>query len=333
LAVLAANGCARAWRPSQTDFVAARADAVLELRDYAPEQPGKRVYQRRNLRNPDEPAQPYPRRPAPGALREGLLAGRGVPGTGGSARFQDDSRNGVAEYLNDSAEARKLRGELWPMDAGKTSVAFFLEFDPPLVDLPARVAADSPFAQRCRVRCYNRDAELWREGTAIRRTYFEGLESISAGGHPYVDCARLRIDTRIRLPWGPRVNLATYLWLAPKFGEVRRVEQISGLALLVHFDEVYEYELIEPIPKQAGESGKKAAPPTTRPERGEPTTRPSDAAPHDSVAWSRCAVFLDRSVPHPRLGGMMIDLAPASGQEQITANADAMTPRARSPSP
>jgi len=327
------TGCARAWRPSPVEFVAPQADAVLNLADYLPKTATDRVYLRRNLGEPDEPPRPYPRRSAPGAASEGLLAGRCGAKAPPASSDAAASSGSVARFLGDSDDARTRRGELWPMDAGKTSAACFLEFDPPLVDLPERISADLPFAQRCRLRCYDRDAKLWREGTATRRVFFESLESVTTSSQTYADCARLRIDTHIRLRWGPRVNVTTYSWLAPGFGEVRRVEEISGLALLILFDEVYEYELIEAVREAALTSATRPAGPTTRPQRPKPPSVQPDFAPYQPAAWSRCAIFLDRSLPHPRLGGLVAELASVAADNQVAATRGASTPSARSTPP
>lgn len=271
------------------------AHVVIDLRPYLrPDAAGPALYARRNLAEPDEPAQLYERRSRAGTLTEGALAAKRI--------------RTVAEYLEPTARAAYRRGALWPEDPQRRGTAFFLEFDPPLAYLPASIDAQAELTQRCRLRYFNRDAEPVREGTVTRKVAFEGYEAVEAGGIEYPGCLRMRVDTRYRLNWGPRVDTTEYIWLARGVGEVRRLERVSGLALFVYFSGVYAYELIEtPLP-------------STRLARGQhPRAR----------AWVRCAVFLDRVLPHPRLGGVAIELAPAADADTVAATAEPNPGQAR----
>lgn len=283
LVVGLSGGCRSAWRPPMDRVQPAVARTTVDLTRFVG--PGGRsslVYLRRNLSDADAPPVRYERRPHNGMLTEGLLADKRV--------------TTVAAYLQDTPDARHRRGVLWPQDPSNKGAAFFLEFDPPLIRLPASIDAHQVVSQHCSLRYFNRDAVEVRGGTVTRQITFEGFESIEAGGIEYPGCPRLRIDTRYRIHWGPRVNTSEYVWLAPGIGEVRRVEQLSGLAWLAYFTGLHVYELIDqPLVASAATA----------------SAGSSAAGQQPLEAWSRCAVYLDRVLPHPRLGGLAVELAPA----------------------
>ncbi|MHC4063700.1 MAG: hypothetical protein ACYSUI_04270 [Planctomycetota bacterium] len=280
----AAGGCGpAAWRPALERVRPGAPNTAIDLTPHLqPSIEGSAVYARWSLSDQDEPPQLYERRPGAGTLTEGAMAAKRI--------------TTVAEYLEPTAKARYRRGALWPEDPKRSGAAFFLEFDPPLVYLPASIDVDTTFQQRGRMRYHNRDAAGLREGTVSREVTFEGFETVHAGGIEYPDCARLRIECRYRLRWGPRVNTTEYVWLARGIGEVSRVERVSGLAWLVYFTEAYAYELIEPPLLQPSSTGE-----------SQPQVQ----------AWSRCAVFLDRVLPHPRLGGLAVELAPSTAPNTV----------------
>ncbi|MCP4250783.1 MAG: hypothetical protein GY778_27410 [bacterium] len=291
VAVLA-TGCNGSWRPSLEAVVPPEKHPTFDLRPYLAaivDQP--MIYERQSLSHPDDPPSLFRRQPQATALTLGSLAGRPV--------------HPVTDYLEPTDRARCRRGSLWPEDPDNRGAAFFLEFDPPLTQIPGTIALVDGYNQRSRLRCYNRDAELIREGTVTRSVVFEGLESVANGNVVYPACARLRAVTKYRLPWGPRVNTTEYLWLAPGVGEVRRIERISGLAWLAYFQDVQQYELVDPRPV---------------------ASMPASHALDEPPAWSRCAVFLDRLPPHPRLGGAVIDLARPSPPSAVALSAGSMHP-------
>ena len=160
--------------------------------------------------------------------------------------------------------------------------------------LPGWIDAERAFAEIVQLCCYNRDGHLVRRGTVTRKIQFEGFEDVEGDGVLYADCPRLRITTRIRVRWGPRVDLTEYVWLADGVGEVRRTERIQGFVFLTLFGGVYTYELMN-------------TPHTV--------VRASGAASAAPRRWSRCAVFLESVFPNPLLGGLIIEYAvpPTSG--------------------
>ncbi len=285
LAFLGMAGCAPAWRPSMEFVKSSNHRAPLRLLDYmqtAPDLP--RTFLRRSLDAANQSAARYERCPQGQTLTEGLLA----------ATRMDT----VAEYLEPTQRARYRRGALWPIEQPNGNAAFFVEFDPPLVRLPETVGPLEEWSQQCTMRYFNRDAVQTRQGRVTRTVAFEGFESVEADGVPYANCARLKVDTKYRIDWGPRIDSTEYLWLAPGVGEVRRIERISGLALLAYFSEAHSYELVS-----ATTDSTEPLPPIRAKSRPVPLR-----------AWSRCAVYLDRVLPKPRLGGLAVEFA--TGQEQ-----------------
>ncbi|MCH7814353.1 MAG: hypothetical protein IID40_10075 [Planctomycetes bacterium] len=291
-AAILTTGCSGSWRPSLEAVVPPEQRHTFDLRPYlAGDADRPMIYERKSLSDPDDPPSLFRRRPQATALTLGSLADRPV--------------HAVADYLEPTDRARRRRGALWPEDPENRGVAFFLEFDPPLTQIPGTIAQVEGHHQRSRLLFYNRHAELIREGTVMRSVVFEGLESVEVGDVVYPACARLRAVTKFRLPWWPRVDVTEYLWLAPGVGEVRRIERISGLAWLAYFEDVQQYELVEPRPI---------------------ASRPASPTPDEPPAWSRCAVFLDRLPPHPRLGGAVIDLARPSSSEAVALSPASLQP-------
>ena len=285
LACLAAAGCSPAWRPPMEAVQPPPARQRLDLAHYAPGDPGVlRTYHRRSPDSPSAPPEAYRRRHLGPFRAEGAMAAKPT--------------DTLADYLGPDALKAADRWKLWPDDPDRKGAAFFLEFDPPLVYLPGSIQAGRESSQQVRLRYYNRDGICTRRGTVRRSFEFEGFETVTAGGVRYADCARLHTRTRIRVDWGPRVDTTEYIWLAPGVGEVRRVQQFSGLAYLVYFTEVQTFELADGSPWAAGAVGARL--------------------PSGEV-WARCAVYLDRLLPHPRLGGLAVELAPESAALAGTA--------------
>jgi len=277
-----ASGCLPAWRPSLDQVAPAPGDVVVHLAGYLPgEGEATRLYFRRNLTRPDETPQRYLRRHSERGVGEGVLA-RGDVDT-------------VAEYLQPTPRARERRGTLWPLDQQRTAAAFFLEFSPPLPHLPEVISCEQPWSQSSELHCYNRDAEPAGSGIVEREVSFQGFEDVRVGATVYADCVRLRRETRFRVRWGPRVDRTEYLWLAPALGEVKRIERVAGFAGLMYFSVAHRYELAR-LPAES-----------PSPSPGIPPVGPGPPRPQ---AWARCAVFLERMLPRPSLGGLLVDSAP-----------------------
>jgi len=150
------------------------------------------------------------------------------------------------------------------------------------------VRAGAPAAWQAKMTMYDRDGVPFAYGSATRRVWWEGYEAIETDGASYVDCVRLRAETDLHFGWWASFRLRETVWLAQRVGVVRRLERFSGRALLLmRFDSEHEYVLRE----HQMETSK---------------TEVSSVQPH---RWARLAVYLDRSIPRPRVGGLAVEWA------------------------
>jgi len=236
----------------------------LDLRPYLPSPtPEPRVCARRDLKRPSMSLPEYVQIVQRDGIVEGTFARPG--GTGGAG---DDSARS-AEQPRDGA-------------------VFAITLDPPLPRFPAAVDARTPARMRANARvCDGQGRERFR-GTVDRVVAWEGLERVALDDRAFVDCARLRCVTRIRLFLGPWIELTEYLWLARDVGEVRRIERLSGWAWIWPFEEVRQYDLVCPVHPV----GRTALHSVTIPD-----------------AWARIRIHLDRLLPSPRLGGIAVEYA------------------------
>jgi len=161
-----------------------------------------------------------------------------------------------------------------------------------MAEWPAEVHADTPVVWQTKLSLYDRLGVPFAQGSAARRVWWEGNETIEGNGASYVDCARLRAETDLYFGWWASFRLRETVWLAQGVGIVRRVERLSGRALLLfRFDSEHEYVL------QAHEIEASRAEASSSPRR-----------------WARLAIYLDRSLPRPRVGGLAVEWATESDQ-------------------
>jgi hypothetical protein len=192
----------------------------------------------------------------------------------------------LSDYL-DPHTARPDRPRMsWPSPPRNGTEALFAEFDPPMAEWPEGVRAGAPVEWQAKMTVYDRLGVPFAYGSAARRVWWEGNESIEGNGATYVDCVRLRAETDLYFGWWASFRLQETVWLAEGIGIVRRVESIGGRALLLfRFDSEHQYVLetheIEAIKTEAPASPRR---------------------------WARLAVYLDRSIPRPRVGGLAVEL-------------------------
>ncbi len=270
------GGCTPAWRPPAETVKIAEARQRVDLADYAPaSREVARTFTRLELESSPTDTTEYRRRYSGRWRVEGVMA--------------NSPAGSLSDYLGENAPRSADRWRLWPVGPNRKGAAFFLEFEPPLVYLPASIEADRRVSQTVALRYFNRDGIPRRRGSVKRTIELEGFETVIANGTSHADCIRLKMETHIRVNWGPRVDLTEYIWLAGGIGEVRRIQRFGGMAYLVPFSEVQTFELASGSPDDAPAGGERA-------EAGE--------------LWARCAVYLDRLPPHPRLGGLTVELVP-----------------------
>ena len=175
----------------------------------------------------------------------------------------------------------------WPSPPRKGTEAIFAEFNPPMAEWPVEVHADAPVVWRAKLSMYDRLGVPFAQGSAARRVWWEGNETIKENGETYTNCVRLRAETDLYFGWWASFRLRETVWLAERVGIVRRLERLSGRALLLfRFDSEHEYDL------QAHEIEESKTEATSAPRR-----------------WARLAIHLDRSLPRPRVGGLAVEWA------------------------
>jgi hypothetical protein len=207
----------------------------------------------------------------------------------------------LSRYLDPHSDRSDRPIVKWPSPPRKGSEAFFVEFDPPIAEWPAGLRAGGPVEWRAKMTAYDRYGVPFAQGSAARRVWWEGSETIEANGASFADCVRLRAETDLYLGWWASFRLRETVWLGERVGVVRRVERLSGRALLLlRFDSSHQYVL------QGAEADLSSA----------------EASPALPRRWARLAIHLDRSLPRPRVGGLAVEWARESdGESPPSANA------------
>ena len=274
MAGLVVAGC-RSARPSAAPVVHAnpRPSTVVDLTVYHPSgRPGTRAYRQFNPNDPEGSAVVYPQSVEDSGRVEGNLVGR--------------IEWPLSDYL-DPHTRRPHRPRLsWPSDPQKRSEAFFVELDPPVQEWPEVIDSAAPIVLEADMLAYSRRGVPFARGTAVRRVWFKGYETVETGHATYADCARLRVSTEFRFGVWVTARVRESVWLARDVGVVRRTERISGrVFFVIGFDSTHEYELLD-------------APATPALLRQTPASPPQ---------WGRLALYLDRALPRPRIGGLAVE--------------------------
>ena len=193
----------------------------------------------------------------------------------------------LSGYL-DPHSARPRRPRMnWPSPPRKGTEALFAEFDPPMAEWPAGMSVDSPVQWQAKMTMYDRHGVPFAQGSAARRVWWGGYETIEVEGKSYADCVRLRAETDLHFGWWASFRLRETVWVAQHVGIIRRVERLGGRALLLfRFDSEHEYVLLAHEIEASKTEG------SSFPRR-----------------WARLAVYLDRSIPRPRVGGLAVEWA------------------------
>ena len=270
-------GCETAWRPPLAGVQVASASITADLSGRMPPPGARLTYRRTSLLNPKAAPEQYVVQ---------------VTCTGwGEGKLTQQSRGPLASHVEREGAQGPAQQFPWPHPWGASAVGFFLEFDPPLVSWPRVVEGGSARKCESRFKCYGARGQYSYRGSATRAIELEGYETVSIDGVNYNDCVRLCTETRFCIPWIAYVDLTEYSWLAPGIGEVKRLQCWTGLALLVYFKDIVQYELVSvehPAEQPAERSAERRAP----------------------VRWSRCAVYLDPALPTPQLQGLAVEKAP-----------------------
>ncbi|HOW70995.1 MAG TPA: hypothetical protein PKY77_10370 [Phycisphaerae bacterium] len=167
----------------------------------------------------------------------------------------------------------------------KDWTAIRIELGEPMDPIPPELIATGRCTESTSVGYGRRTGPLLGAGTLTRHVEVEDREPVECPAGRFEECLRVRVDLEIRFPLTPVIDWTTYVWLAPRIGEVRRVQSFSGWFLIFWFGSTHEYLL-------------------------KSYRLPSDVFPPTATTrWSKVLVFLDRTFPHPRVAYMAVDLA------------------------
>ena len=163
--------------------------------------------------------------------------------------------------------------------------AFRLELGQATDPIPPELIATGRCTDTTTIGYGARTGPLLGTGTLTRHVEVEDLETVECPAGRFERCLRVRVDLKIRFPLTPAIDWTTYVWLAPKIGEVRRVQSFSGWFLIFWFGSTHEYLLKSyDLP-------------------------PTASQPAATTRWSKALVLMDRTFPNPRTAYMAVDLA------------------------
>lgn len=211
----------------------------------------------------------------------------------------------------DVADGRDGRQRpLAPLEGG---TAFMFELAEPLEVVPQRLVPDVALTATTEVIYYEKDGRLLSRGTLTRTVTIEEFEEVDVPAGRFADCMRVRLDFKLQIPWLITMDWTSHLWFSPEVGEVRRTERMSGWALIFPFSSSHEYRLVS----------------------GGPSEIPADLEAVRPPRWRYGAILMDRTMPKPRVGGMVVDYSdlPASPPPDVPVSEDLSPSSAPAPVP
>lgn len=234
---------------------------------------GRWTYVRLEPDRDDHEATPYTRLAGPDRMVEGKLVGRDfLP---------------LKEYLVRTSAASRPADDHRPKAPLKGGAAFMFELLEPMDPFPPDLVPGLPIIDTTPIQYYEYNGRLLSEGTLTRRVEIEGIEDAECPARLFRNCLRVRVDLIVHLPWMLKMNWTSFIWLSPEMGEVRRIEQMYGWFLIFWFASTHEYQLV------TGESYRSSL----------------DTALLPPPLWKYGAVVMNRTVPRPEIGGMLVDYA------------------------
>lgn len=257
------------------DCCLANVPHVVRLSRYLPWRPNTlRSFTRTDTSRPNESPTLYMQRTSNRLRAEGtLIETKPLP---------------ISMYLDrdsDRPDRPRLR---WKTPPSRNSGGFFVDFLPPFVEWPMQLSLDNPYIQQGTIHLYDSDGQFLSTGPATRSVWLERYETIDQGGSVYPRCMVLGSRTELGLGWWGRIELAETVWLARDIGVVRRVQRIEGdMLILFRFQSEYRFDLWKVVP----------------------TKRRNPPATDEPKRWARLAVYLDRLLPNPRVGGLIVEWA------------------------
>lgn len=282
LALLAAGGCSKPWRPGAEQVVS----ATEEVPESTPanclraSRAGHWTYERREVGDGhEEPANAdltYVR-----VIRDDLMY------EGSPSIIADKQVHEAITVANAAAPASQPSQSQPAEETPRAKWKLFsIEIAEPMDPTPPELAELQQVTGSSKV-SYGAigDQSFWKQGTLTRKAVIEGFEDVDCPAGRFERCLRVRVDLTVRFPLTPVIDLTTYMWLSPVAGEVKRVQRFEGFILVFWFRSAHEYVLTA-------------------------YERPAERLAQDvSRCWSRILMLLDRSVPHPRIGAFKATLA------------------------
>ncbi len=318
IGLLFLTGCATTPFAQQPE-TAERSLVVDLTRYFGHSEERSRVYLRTNLKDSKDVPVLYERRDNTNQRAEGRLC---------SVRSKP-----IASYLAPPKVRNHVVRFPWPDKKKPVGPAFFIEFDPPVAEWPERLTGSDDALVNANMNVYDRAGNLFARGTAARRVRLEGYETIEVGGNVYPDCLSLSSEIAFHFGWWATFRLSEQMWVSTEAGLLRRTERVHGVALLMfRFDSLYQYELVsgsdaqqlveaEISPgenqfpkKRSHEEPSHGKPPHDMHSKENPSEKEipqSSSRIHSLPHWTRLAIYLDRDVPRPRVGGLLIEYANA----------------------
>jgi len=277
ICLVVASGCMSEWRPPLEE-VRPEPQARVEFGRSAylrVNREGRWVYDRRELPvKPDAPITRYSRQVAGPRSSEGTLVDRPLLE--------------LSRYLQQEGEAPgSTTDESRPTASEGAWLVVFFELEHPLDPLPAALATSDSVISHTTLRYFNQAGRPMAKGAVTSAARIEGFEDVVCPAGKFEQCLRVRVRLTVWFPLLLTVNWTTYFWLSPEVGEVRRVQQFSGVWLFFFwFGSAHEYLLrsYEPPPEPMA----------------------SESLP---TCWSRGVVVFDRGYPRVRIAGMAADLS------------------------
>ena len=154
----------------------------------------------------------------------------------------------LEQYLDRHSRGIARPTLAWPTAKGRKLDAFFIEFQPAVIEWPMQGGEGEPVEVRAQITAYEHDGVPFANGTVRRRIHVAGHESIRVGDQNFDDAMRMEADTELTFGWLANIRVHETAWFARGVGLVRREERFNGKALwLFRFAGASKYELSEQI--------------------------------------------------------------------------------------